>query len=152
MNDGQDYRGTNLRGNSEFCIGATLDLERDIEREVRLAHRKVEAGAHYLIVQPMYDLILRQRFLDAYEQHVGEPLTLPVFWGLQVLDKDGIVLGNVPPKMRQELDGGKPGSEIASELLQSYLEAGVRGIYLVPPILRGGARDYEVAQQVLESV
>ena len=47
MNAGQDYRGTNLRGNTDFCIGATLDLARDLEREVWLTHRKVEAGAHY---------------------------------------------------------------------------------------------------------
>ena len=152
MNEGLDYRGSKLRGNTDFCIGATLDLERDLEREVRLAQRKVEAGADYFIVQPIYDLDLRRRFLDAYEKQVGEPLTLPVFWGLQVLDKDGIVLGNVPPQMRQELDDGRPGSDIASELLQSYIEGGIRGVYLVPPILRGGARDYDAAQQVLERV
>jgi len=69
-----------------------------------------------------------------------------------VLDKDGIVLGNVPVKIRQELDGGRPGSEIGSELLQSYVAAGIRGVYLVPPILRGGARDYDAAQQVLASI
>ncbi len=152
MNDGLDYRGSKLRGNTDFCIGATLDLERDTEREVRLAQRKVEAGAHYFIVQPMYDLTPRQRFLNTYEKQIGEPLALPVFWGLQVLDKDGIVLGNVPSQMRHELDGGRPGSDIASELLQSYVATGVRGVYLVPPILRGGARDYDAAQRVLESI
>ncbi len=152
MNAGQDYRGTNLRGSTDFCIGATLDLARDLEREVRLTQRKVEAGAHYFIVQPMYDLELRQRFLDEYEKRTGEPFPLPVFWGLQVLDKDGIMLGNAPTKIRQELDGGRAGSDIAIELLQSYIEAGIRGVYLVPPILRGGARDYDAAQQVLASV
>jgi 5,10-methylenetetrahydrofolate reductase len=152
INDGLDYRGTKLRGATDFCIGATLDLERDLEREVNLVQRKIAAGAHYFIVQPMYDLALRQRFLDAYEKLVGEPLTTPVFWGLQVLDKDGIVLGSVPSQMRQELDGGRSGSDIASELLQQYVSAGIRGVYLVPPILRGGGRDYDAAQQVLESV
>ena len=150
--EGLDYRGSKLRGATDFCIGATLDLERDLEREVKLAHRKVAAGAHYFIVQPIYDLGLRQRFLEAYEKQVGESLTTPVFWGLQVLDKDGIVLGNVPPQMRQQLDDGRAGSDIAGELLHQYVEAGIRGVYLVPPILRGGARDYEAAQQVLESV
>ena len=32
MNEGLDYRGSKLRGNTGFCIGATLDLERDLER------------------------------------------------------------------------------------------------------------------------
>ncbi|MCH7528502.1 MAG: methylenetetrahydrofolate reductase [Candidatus Marinimicrobia bacterium] len=152
MNEGLDYRGSKLRGATDFCIGATLDLERDLRGEVRLTQRKVAAGAHYFIAQPIYDLGLRQRFLEAYEEQVGGPLTTPVFWGLQVLDVDGIVLGNVPPGMRQELDGGRAGSDIAGELLQQYVEAGIRGVYLVPPILRGGARDYEAAQQVLESI
>ena len=62
------------------------------------------------------------------------------------------VLGNVPPQIRQQLDSGRSGSDIASELLQSYVAAGVRGVYLVPPNLRGGARDYDAAQQVFESV
>ena len=152
MNDGLDYRGSKLRGETDFCIGATLDLERDHDREVALVQRKVAAGAHYFIVQPLYDLAQRQQFLDTYEKHIGEPLTLPVFWGLQVLDKDGIVLGNVPTQMRQELDAGRPGSDIASDLLRQYVADGIRGVYLVPPILRGGARDYDAAQQVLESV
>ena len=152
MNNGLDYRGSKMRGTTDFCIGATLDLERDLVREVKLAHRKIKAGAHFFITQPIYDLNLRQRFLDEYEIQAGNPFATPVFWGLQVLDKDGIALGNVPPQMRHQLDSGKSGTEIASELLQSYVVAGVRGVYLVPPILRGGARDYDAAQQVLESV
>ncbi len=152
MNDGVDYRGSRLRGATSLCIGASFDLARDMDREVALTHRKVEAGTHFLIAQPIYDLSLRHRFLEAYELYAGAPLSLPVFWGLQVLDKDGIVLGNVPPKMRQQLDEGRPGVDIAIELLGQFVDDGVRGVYLVPPILRGGARDYEAARQVLASV
>ena len=152
MNEGLDYRGSKMRGTTDFCIGATLDLERDLVREVKLAQRKIKAGAHFFITQPIYDLNLRQRFLDEYEIQIGITFPAPVFWGLQILDKEGIMLGNVPPEIRQQLDSGRPGSEIASKLLQSYVAADVRGVYLVPPILRGGARDYDAAQQVLESV
>ena len=42
--------------------------------------------------------------------------------------------------------------DIAIELLRQFVGDGVRGVYLVPPILRGGARDYEAARQVLASV
>ena len=152
MNDGLDYRGSRLRGATSLCIGASFDLARDMDREVALTQRKVEAGAHFLIAQPIYDLGVRHSFLEAYERLSGAPLELPVFWGLQVLDKDGIVLGNVLPKMRQQLDEGRPGVDIAIELLRQFVEDGVRGVYLVPPILRGGARDYEAARQVLASV
>ena len=152
MNDGLDYRGSKLRGATSLCIGASFDLARDLDREVALTQRKVEAGAHFLIAQPIYDLGVRHAFLEAYERSTATPLDLPVFWGLQVLDKDGIVLGNVPPEMRQQLDEGRPGVDIAIELLRQFVEDGVRGVYLVPPILRGGARDYEAARQVLASV
>ena len=152
MNDGLDYRGSKLRGATSLCIGASFDLARDLDREVALTQRKVEAGAHFLIAQPIYDLDVRHAFLEAYERSTATPLDLPVFWGLQVLDKDGIVLGNVPPEMRQQLDEGRPGVDIAIELLRQFVEDGVRGVYLVPPILRGGARDYEAARQVLASV
>ena len=152
MNAGLDYRGARLRGETSLCIGATFDLARELDREVALTHRKVMAGAQFLIAQPIYDLGIRQAFLETYEALAREPLELPVFWGLQVLDKDGLVFGNVPPPMRGELDGGRPGADIAAELLHTFVDAGLRGVYLVPPILRGGARDYEVARQVLASV
>ena len=152
MNDGLDYRGSKMRGATSLCIGASFDLARDLDREVALTQRKVDAGAHFLIAQPIYDLDVRHAFLEAYERSTAAPLDLPVFWGLQVLDKDGIVLGNVPPEMRQQLDEGRPGVDIAIELLRQFVDDGVRGVYLVPPILRGGARDYEAARQVLASV
>ena len=48
------------------------------------------------------------------------------------------------------MEKGREGTDIAQELLQNFLDFGIRRIYLVPPILRGGARDYEAAQRVLE--
>ena len=45
---------------------------------------------------------------------------------------------------------GRDGSEMALELLGSFTENGVNRIYLVPPILKGGARDYPAAQRVLD--
>ena len=68
-----------------------------------------------------------------------------------MLEKDGLIFGDVPQAMRQQLDEGRPGVDIAIELLQQFVDDGVHGVYLVPPILRGGARDYEAARQVLAS-
>jgi 5,10-methylenetetrahydrofolate reductase len=147
MNEGVDYRGAKLQGATSFCIGATLDLAKGIESEAALAARKVEAGADFFIAQPIYDLGVRERFMERY----GE-MSQPVFWGLQVLDKDGLILGDVPEQTRRELEGGRPGEEIASELLARFVEAGVGGVYLVPPILKGGGRDYEAAQRVIAAL
>ena len=38
------------------------------------------------------------------------------------------------------------------QLTQGFRDAGFRTIYLIPPILRGGRRDYAAAQQVIEAL
>lgn len=152
MNQGLDYRGLKLRAPTDFCVGATMDLGRETEREVRLTRAKVSAGADFFITQPIYEVEGAQRFLDAYQSAAGEPLAAPVFWGLQVLDASGLVFGDVPQVVRDDLDGGRDGVEIAVELLHGFLEAGMNGIYLVPPIFRGGLRDYEAAQRVIDAL
>ena len=61
-----------------------------------------------------------------------------------------MIFSSVPEGVRKDLEGGRDGTDIALELLHEFLEAGINRIYLVPPIMRGGARDYEAAQAVLE--
>ena len=79
------------------------------------------------------------------------PLAVPVFWGLQILAEDGLVFGNVPASIREDLEKGRDGADIAAEMLASYVSAGIRGVYLVPPIRKGGVRDYAAAQSVLRA-
>ena len=38
------------------------------------------------------------------------------------------------------------------ELYGRFREAGLHNVYLMPPIRRGGARDYSAAQELLERV
>ena len=152
MNLGTDFRGAQLRATTDFCIGATVDLGRGVEREAGLASRKVQAGAHFLITQPIFDPDEASRFINAYANAAGEPPGLPLFFGLQVLEQDGIIFSSVPEQVREELAGGRSGVDLAVELFQRFQEAGIHDIYLVPPIRRGGARNYQAAQEVLETV
>ena len=152
LNEGVDYRGLKLRAPTDFCVGATIDLGRGIEREARLTHAKISAGADFLITQPIYDVSQVERLRDAYQAAAGGPLPAPVFWGLQVLDAKGLVFGDVPPRIVEELEGGREGVDIAAGLLEDFLAAGMTNIYLVPPIFRGGLRDYEAAQRVIDAL
>ena len=152
MNDGLDYRGATMQAPTDFCVGATLDLARGLEAEAALTKRKADAGAHYFITQPIYTPDERERFLALYEETAREPLDVPVLWGVQVLDKDGVIFGNVPAELRAQPEAGRDGAEAAGELLGALVEAGVRGFYLIPPILKGGRRDYEAAQRALEAI
>jgi len=152
MNQGVDFRDSRLRAPTDFCVGATIDLGRDMRMEAALAHRKAQAGAAFFITQPIFDPEDASRFRDAYAGITGEPPNMPVFFGLQVLEQDGIIFSSVPVSVRKELAAGRPGTEIALELYQRFQQSGLNNIYLVPPIRRGGARGYGAAQEVLSAV
>jgi methylenetetrahydrofolate reductase (NADPH) len=152
LNEGVDFRGLKLRQPTTFCVGAVVDLTRaDMEREVGLARQKVSAGADYLITQAFYDLDQPARFHDLYAKLAGQELTVPVFYGLQILEAEGLMFGDVPQKVRRDLDRGRSGVDIALEQLRAYIDGGMTGVYLVPPILRGGRRDYRAARSVLDA-
>ena len=139
MNHGQDFRDSNLRESTGFCIGATFDLGRGIEEEAELAMRKVGAGADFLMSQPIFDPDDAHRFRESYERQAGSPLAVPVFYGLQILEPGGVLFSSVPESVRQELESGRSGVDIALELYGRFRDAGLRNVYLVPPIRRGGA-------------
>ena len=152
LNEGTDFRGSSLREPTDYCVGATFDLGRGMDEEAELTARKVEAGADFLMSQPIFDAHDAHRFLETYEQQTAETLSIPVFYGLPILEPGGVLFSNVPEGVRSELEAGRPGVEIAVELYGKFVEAGLRNIYLVPPIRRGGARDYDAAREFLGRV
>ena len=151
LNRGLDFRGLKLRVPTAFCIGAAIDLGRgDLEQEAILTQRKVAAGADFFVAQ-VYEVEKAKRFLDIYRTLTGQELLKPVFYALQILEKDGIVFGDVPEAMRRDLERGRPAVEIALEQLHAYVDNDLTTIYLVPPILRSGRRSYQAAREVLEA-
>jgi len=150
MNQGQDFREGKLRKPGDFCVGAAVDLGRGIEEEAQLAVKKVRAGAMFLITQPIFDVDHVARFRESYGYHAGKAGTLPIYFGLQILEQDGVIFSSVPDSVRGELEGGRSGVDIALELYQRFQEARLNNIYLMPPIKRGGARNYEAAKEFLE--
>ena len=149
MNQGLDFREGKLRTPADICIGATVDLGRGIEEEAQLAVRKVRAGAEFLITQPIFNVDHVARYRESYTYHAGKAGTLPIYFGLQILEQDGVLFSSVPESVRTELEGGRSGVDIALELYQKFQEARLNNIYLMPPIKRGGARNYEAAKEFL---
>ena len=152
LNKGIDYRGAQLKYPTDLCVGSSIDLAHGIERESELTLRKVQAGADFFLTQSLFDISLMQKFMETYKSIANEALSKPIFCGLQILQKDTVMFGNPPKAMIDQLDKGRSGIEIALEQLESFGKAGFSNIYLVPPILKGGARDYEAAQKFLEAV
>ena len=152
LNEGTDFRGSSLREPTNFCIGATFDLGRGMDEEAELTARKVEAGADFLVSQPIFDPQDAHRFREAFERQSSEPLSIPVFYGLQILEQDGVLFSNVPDVVKAELEGGRSGVDIAVDMYGNFRVAGLNNVYLVPPIRRGGARDYGAAREFLGQV
>ena len=164
MNEGVDFKGLSLRTRSGFCVGATIDLSDSgapMERQVRLTHRKVEAGAGFFLLQALFEPERLTEFVGAYAEAFGEALEPPIFCGVQVMVPGGITFGTPPQWVSDGLarggarggDGGSDGGvDIAVELIGRYADAGFSNIYLVPPIFKGGRRDYEAAASVLQAV
>ena len=148
MNEGVDHRGLRLRGPTHLCVGATIDLGRGIDREARLTHAKAEAGAQFFVSQPAFSAEPSVRFLERYATLYGE-LGAPVFFGVPVMAPGSLALGEVPQHVTEDLAAGRPGADIAAQLVDELRGAGFRTFYLVPPILRAGRRDYDAAREVL---
>ena len=149
MNEGVDFRGSSLAQPTDFCIGATIDLSKGVKAEAELAYRKVQAGAHFFITQPVFEENEVAAFHDAYSSLAGASMELPIFWGIQLLIEGGVMFSTIPQQVRDRLERGESGVEIALGTLATLRDAGIRHFYIVPPILRGGARDYDSAKRML---
>ena len=147
MNEGTDFRGRALDPPTDFCIGATIDTNRNLESEVALTRRKVNAGAHFFITQPAFTTDLPLQFLHRYEPYRDKEI--PIFFGVQMIATGSRSFSPVPPSIQDVLAAGMSPSDIAIQTIDAFLEAGITTFYLMPPIFPGGARDYHSAQQVL---
>lgn len=147
MNEGTDFRGRALSPSTDFCIGATIDVNRSLESELSLTQRKIDAGAHFFVTQPTLATDLPLQFLDGYEPYRDKKI--PVFFGVQMIATGSRSFSAVPPSIRSDLAAGMSSTDIAIRTIDAFLKAGISNFYLMPPIFPGGARDYHSAQQVL---
>ena len=152
MNRGVDFRSRPLDAPTQFCIGASIDMARAVKPECALTRRKIEAGAQFFISQPAFTPETPLRFLDAYAAQYGAPPAVPIFFGVQMMAQNGVSFAQVPQWVRDDLDRGRPPGDIALQTLTEFLAAGLRTIYVLPPILSGGRRDYAAAQYALERI
>ena len=112
--------------------------------------RGIACQSLHALKHAVFDPALVRRFLDGYADTYGEELTAPVFCGVQVVTTDGMVFGDVPEWITADLEKGRDAADVALEVLGTFVDAGFRSIYLVPPILRAGRRDYAAATRVLK--
>ncbi|MCC6703723.1 MAG: bifunctional homocysteine S-methyltransferase/methylenetetrahydrofolate reductase, partial [Thermomicrobiales bacterium] len=79
LNSGVDSAGASIGRQASFSIACAVDpTKRDLEDEARRLHAKLDAGAHWVMTQPIYDLKVWTDFLDVF----GGPIPVPVMIGI----------------------------------------------------------------------
>ncbi|HEV2583374.1 MAG TPA: bifunctional homocysteine S-methyltransferase/methylenetetrahydrofolate reductase, partial [Ktedonobacteraceae bacterium] len=142
MNDGHDAAGSSIGARASFHIGAALNLNmtgEQTEQEIEKYRRKIDAGAHFIMTQPIYEIAPLQRFLD----RVGTP-PVPIILGCIPLHSSrhaeylhnevpGITIpDDVRLRMKQAGDQGhEEGLRQAHEMLSETRHL-VQGVYLMP--------------------
>lgn len=157
LNAGADSAGNSLGKQASFTIACAADPTRaDLAEETDRLHRKLAAGANFIMTQIVYDLDAWRRFVALYERRHG-PLGVPVVLGILPLQSHkqaeflhnevpGIVL---PDEIRERMrlagtNGRREGVALARDLLLQAREL-VQGVYIMPSFDR-----YELAAEVLD--
>jgi methionine synthase I (cobalamin-dependent)/5,10-methylenetetrahydrofolate reductase len=129
---------------SSFVIGASVNPNAaDLKAELRRARRKIEAGAHFLVTQPVFDLGL----LASFAAELGPP-ALPILLGVMPLrdfehaeylhhevPDTHLPLAVLERMRRAGHDGVRAGREIAAELVAGALGM-VQGLVVSPATLQ----------------
>ena len=142
MNEGHDAAGSSIGAQACFHIGAALNLNMTAEettQEIEKYRRKIEAGAHFIMTQPIYEPAPLLRFLE----RVGKP-PIPLILGCIPLHSSrhaeflhnevpGITIPeDVRTRMRAAGERGhEEGLQLAQELLSAVRNI-VQGVYLMP--------------------
>jgi len=161
FNVGVDHAGADIGQPTSFFVGCAVNLGAvNVEKEIQTLHRKVEAGADFVLTQPVYEAASAREFLRRYAEHYGL-LTLPVLVGVLPLvsARHATFLHNevpgifIPERMRAQMAAaGEAGAEVgvglARELLVELTEViAVQGAYLMPPFGR-----YDLAAAIIEGL
>lgn len=157
LNRGIEPSGRRMASGTAFVKGCGAEpCAANMDREVDRLRRKVEAGAEFVMTQPVYDLERMDLFLDRIKD-----IDVPVLLGILPLasSRNAEFLHNevpgmtIPESIRERMriaGAGVPAREegvrIAREVAERFLDR-VRGLYIMPPFDR-----YETAVAVLDGL
>jgi methionine synthase / methylenetetrahydrofolate reductase(NADPH) len=153
LNQGTDWAGKTLGGQTNFTIGVALNpVADDLNIEIARFRAKIEAGAHFAMTQPLFDPAHWHAFL----KKLGGKPPIPVLIGVwplnsykQALRLNNEVPGIVIPDLLLKSMGAAGaaardrGFEVAREML-AWARTEMAGAYLIPPFKR-----YEEILEVL---
>ncbi|MGB7466039.1 MAG: bifunctional homocysteine S-methyltransferase/methylenetetrahydrofolate reductase [Candidatus Acidiferrum sp.] len=145
LNQGTDWAGKTLGGQTNFTIGVALNpVADDLDNEIARFHAKVEAGAHFAMTQPLFD----PEHWHAFLKKLGGKPAIPVLIGVWPLNsyKQALRLNNevpgimIPEPLLKSMEAAgvsarERGFEVAREML-AWARSELAGAYLIPPFKR----------------
>lgn len=142
LNEGISFSGRPLKQKAKFLVGAAFNPHvRQIEAAVQRLERKVEAGADYIMTQPVYDEETVKLIHDATKH-----ISIPIFIGIMPLtsyrnaqflhnEVPGIKLSDMALERMKNVQGEEArqeGIQMSKELLDVAMQY-FKGIYLITP-------------------
>jgi homocysteine S-methyltransferase len=157
LNHGCDLAGNLIGPALGIHIGCGADPSKpDLEKEVRRLEQKVEAGAEYIMTQPIYDPRAVERFLGMIK-HLQTPVLigiLPLFSHKNAEFLHNEVPGmSIPDDIRERMRVAGSGERAQSEgvaIAQESIVAAremAQGAYIMPPFNK-----VELAVRVVEAL
>ena len=157
LNEGHDAANSSLSAKASFCIGCALNLnmtDEETDREIEKYRRKVDAGADFIMTQPIYDIAPLERFL----RRAGKP-PIPMLLGYVLLHSSrhaeylhnevpGILIADdIRARMKAAGEHGhEEGLQVAQELLEQA-RSSIQGVYLQPSYRR-----YDVVTELIKTL
>jgi methionine synthase I (cobalamin-dependent)/5,10-methylenetetrahydrofolate reductase len=154
MNEGVDASGNSIGQPASFFVGAAANPMASVEAEMKVTRRKLEAGADFLLTQPVFDAGLAEQYLTAVKR-----FNIPVIMGIMPLyshrhaefihhELAGVTL---PDAVRERMrlageDGLAEGLKIAAEILEQVRDK-VAGVCIMPSFGR-----FDVAGELAASI
>jgi homocysteine S-methyltransferase len=159
FNAGFDHAGAEIGQPTSFFVGSALSLDPpDLNRELKNLRRKLNAGADFILTQPIFQPELLNNLLKRYEDEYG-PLEIPVLIGILplVTGRHAAFLHNevpgisIPHPIRRRMEQAgenspREGITIAIELIQQLREQ-ANGVYLMPAFNR-----FDYIAEVVEAI
>jgi homocysteine S-methyltransferase len=157
LKEGHDAANSSIGAKASFHIGCALNLnmtDEETDREIEKYHHKIEAGADFIMTQPIYDIAPLERFIA----RAGKP-PIPMLLGYVLLhsSRHAEYLHNevpgitIPEEIRARLKaagehGHEEGLQAAQELLQQASSV-IQGVYLQPSYRR-----YDVVTELIKTL
>ncbi len=143
FNRGEDALGQKIGGHTNFDIGVGVSPNAiDRHQELLRFRQKIEAGAHFVMSQPVYQAEQLKQFLEE-----AGSLPVPLLLGVMPLvsyrqaiylhnEVPGIEIGEKILRQFENIqDGTALGIDLALELIEQ-LTPSIQGVYLVPSFNR----------------